>query len=355
MELKKMKNTLLRMKFFRLFHSLISRKKWKTIIEKELKERLEYEPSSRTIKKCLNNYIVFYIKFNGNIITDFFGPCNYRKSQLVWEEAFTTGTRFKWRDKIQDEKEKNIFDDKRLFYKNFNNFLGRSWIIIDRSTSQGEIVDFIRKSQGKIFLKDPVSMGGAGVTKITVKEKEYELIANNIITKYSNEEVVIEEQLEEHNDLYKFSLGAVNTLRIVTIIDDSGNPHVSAAVFRIGRKNSSVDNFSSGGMASNIDVETGILINPAKTKYEKFYIFHPDTGEKIVGYQIPDWNKYIDFALNLAMVNPSVRYVGWDIVRNTNGDFCVIEGNAGAGGDVLEASSLYGLLPVYNHYLHLNQ
>lgn len=56
-------------------------------------------------------------------------------------------------------------------------------------------------------------------------------------------------------------------------------------------------------------------------------ILHPDTGKQIIGYQIPDWSGYKNFVCELAGKIPGMRYVGWDIIKDADGNFCVIEGN----------------------------
>jgi len=113
----------------------------------------------------------------------------------------------------------------------------------------------------------------------------------------------------------------------------------------------SVDNFSSGGMAANVDIETGIIFTTAQDKLGKQYITHPDTGKQIIGFNIPEWESYKDFAVELASRFPTMRYVGWDIVKLTDGRMCVIEGNKDAGMNLMESNIMYGLKPVYQRIL----
>ena len=116
---------------------------------------------------------------------------------------------------------------------------------------------------------------------------------------------------------------------------------------------SDIDNFSSGGMAAPIDIETGIIFAPATDKKGQEFIIHPSSKKQIVGFKTPDWEKYKKFAIKLAMKFPEMRYVGWDIIKTKDNEFIVIEGNKDAGPDCLETGLLYGLLPIYDKILKL--
>ena len=52
---------------------------------------------------------------------------------------------------------------------------------------------------------------------------------------------------------------------------------------------------------------------------------------QLIGFRIPEWEKYKQFAIELAKQDLGMRYVGWDIIMDKNGNCCMIEGNEGAG------------------------
>jgi hypothetical protein len=116
-----------------------------------------------------------------------------------------------------------------------------------------------------------------------------------------------------------------------------------------------VDNFSSGGMGVKVDIDTGILIEGAMDKKGRSYIIHPMSGKQIVGYKVPDWELYLDYAKKLASRHKDMRYVGWDIVQKENGEMCCIEGNQNAGFDVFERPIQYGLIPLYEAIVHADR
>lgn len=320
-------------------------KKIKTRITEFLTIQMGYRPSKKQVEWCLGDYFLFRRKYKGSLETDYLGTQMFRKSEFVREESFSNKSRFKWRLSIQEQKYKHIFEDKKYFYESFAKYLHRKWMIVDKDTKKDDFIDFVKECGHEIIVKDTLSYGGKGVNF-------YKLKGNSEITKLYDLCIqgcfVVEEKIIQCEEINSFSGKAVNTFRIVTVIDDSGNVHIARAIFRIGRGNCILDNYSNGGIAAQIDIKSGIIYTTAQDKSGREYINHPDTGKQIVGYKISDWEEYKKFALELAEQYPTFRYVGWDILKNKDGVYCVIEGNDSAGFGAMESPLLYGLKPYFN-------
>lgn len=322
--------------------------KLKSQIYYELKERLPYEPTRKQVNTLFYDYLFFWLKYKGSLDVDYFDTQMYRKSDFVRQESLANISRFKWRDSIQDKKYWKVFQDKRIFYSKFDKYLNRKWISVNKDTTLETYNKFITECKNEVISKAAISSGGVDVCCWKLDNEEEKEKLYDYAKKYG---LILEEKLEQCEEIKSFSFNSTNTFRIITIIDDSGKVHIARAVLRIGRKNSFVDNYTSGGMAAQVDVETGIIYSTALDKKGKEYILHPDTGKQIVGYKIEDWQDYKNFAIQLAKEFPTVRYVGWDIIKNTDGKMCVIEGNKNAGIDLMETGLLYGLKPYYNAFL----
>ena len=52
----------------------------------------------------------------------------------------------------------------------------------------------------------------------------------------------------------------------------------------------------------------------------------PDTGKKIIGFQLPEWPQLIDTAKELARMLPEHPFIGWDFAHTDEG-WVLIEGN----------------------------
>lgn len=340
-------------KYIRSLGGVILRpRKYYKMIKDNLKKQLPYEPSVRQIIWCYFDYLKYHIKHNVSLEVDYFATQMYRKSGFTRKESLASYIRFPWRDSLQAKEKWIIFQDKREFYREYSAFLNRKWMILDENTSIEEYNKFIETCKYDIFAKVPVSCGGKDVFH---KVLNSEVAQKELWELRLLQPLILEERITQCKELYAFSNSSVNTIRIVTLVDINGNVKIASALLRMGTGDSSVDNFSSGGILSAIDIETGVLISLAKDHNGNEYIYHPTTGKQIIGYKIEDWDKYKAFAISLAEKYMDVRYVGWDIVKTHNGDFCVIEGNKDSGIDIVECRLLYGLRPYYEALLNSDE
>lgn len=318
------------------------------LIRENLEKQLNYIPNKRQIRRCCRDYYWFRVKFLGSM-DDFFKSQMYRKSDFVREESLSRYIRFPWRDHLQNVEDWHIFTDKRDFYNAFREYLHRDWMVVDKETLEEDYLSFLKRNNYQIFVKEPLGYGGKQVSYHDLKT---EGACMELFRECRESSYVLEGRLQQCEEIHAFSDGAVNTMRIVTLIDRSGQPHVAGAVLRLGRSGASIDNYSSGGIGAHIDVNMGIVDSCGMDGDGRKYILHPDTGKQIIGYQIPDWSGYKNFACELAGKIPGMRYVGWDIIKDAEGNFCVIEGNKDAGADVLECMLMEGLLPQYEAILN---
>lgn len=328
-----------------------NKKLWKERIREELTLRYHKEPCSKSVNWCFKDFARFYYKYgfpmtvNTSFYNDYFGANIFLKSDFSRISSFATGIRKTWRNKLNSKELRKIFDDKREFNKTFSEFLFRPWMIANHDTKKDDLFDFCIKVSNKVFEKDPLGYGGHGVRYFdTSNVSEFEELYSDIL----NKEVVLEGGVMQDKEMSSFSDCALNTIRIITIIDKNGMGHVADAALRLGVGKSRTDNYSSGGIAALIDVETGIIKTCAHDKNGKEYLLHPTTNKQIVGYKIPDWERYKDFSLKLAETVPDVHFVGWDIARDSNGNFVCIEGNHTAGADLMESPRLHGVYEMYD-------
>ena len=317
-------------------------------IERHLKRHLPTPPTRHQIHWCFWDFFRFQLKYRGDLETDYFGAQLYRKSDFVRRDSMAHAARFSWRNAVQEKSCHEIFLDKRAFYAAFNECLGRRWLSVDGNTSWEEFCAFVDLCGGTVFSKIPHGMGGKGV-QLHRAMSEGECRA--LFDLCREQPTVLEEVLTQCEELHVFSDGTVNTLRIITIIDSSGRVHIARCELRMGRSGMAVDNYSSGGLVAQVDVQSGIVYSMGRDGNGREYLFHPDSGRQIVGFAIPDWEQYKSFACKLAEKYPDMRYVGWDIVKDSTGNFCVIEGNKDAGVGGLESGLLYGLKPYYDALL----
>lgn len=253
---------------------------------------------------------------------------------LTPEERDTYLTRGRNNDlvvKYNNPEYTHFFHNKNEFNQKFNKYLQRDWLDIS-SSSKKEVLSFI-KNHSEFMVKPTDGTCGHGIEKIITKDyanaEEIYTKLNNTTTNYILEEVIIQDKR-----LDKLCPTSINTVRVITILDDLNNPHVICAYLRLGN-GAIVDNFNSGGMVTPVDELTGIIKDKALDKEKNLYEYHPLTNTKIKGYQLPDWDQVLKLVKEASHEVPEVRYVGWDVCFSSNGPIFV-EGNEYPGHDIYQ-------------------
>ena len=259
---------------------------------------------------------------------------------LTDEERNTYITRGRNNDlikKYNNPEYNHIFRNKVEFNTTFKEFVKRDFIEVNTSKKE-DVIAFLKKH--KTFMAKPVTgTCGKGIEKINTKDyssldEVYAYLTSDGMN-YELEEVI--KQCDEVSSIYP---GSINTVRIVTIVDDLGEPHVICAYFRIGN-GKYVDNFNSGGMVAPVNEETGEVIDKAIDKKKNLYEHHPATNSLIKGFSFPNWDKAVEMVKKASKVVPQMRYIGWDVCFSVNGPV-LVEGNEYPGHDIYQ-------LPEHTH------
>lgn len=239
--------------------------------------------------------------------------------------------------KYNNQEYNHIFRNKVEFNTNFKEYVKRDFIEVN-TASKDDLKKFMKKH--KIFMAKPISgTCGKGIEKIDINDyKNSDEIIDYLTSDGMNYE--LEELIIQCNEVNKIYDGSINTVRIVTILDDNNTPHVICAYFRIGN-GKYVDNFNSGGMVAPVDEETGIVIDKAIDKNKNLYELHPATNNKIKGFKFPDWEKALDLVKKASYEIPEMRYIGWDVCFSNKGPV-LVEGNEYPGHDIYQ-------LPEHTH------
>lgn len=210
---------------------------------------------------------------------------------------------------------------KHKFNKNYSKYINRIWFTSKRYTYE----DFWKQLEGisHIIVKPIDAERGMGIAKYEcpAEEKErhelYEKINQGPFS-------IVEECVIQHPEMAGFCSTSVNTIRIATIVDQ-GECQILYAVLRMG-KDGIVDNFHAGGIAADIDIDTGVVRSCAVDLHHNTYDKHPLSGKQIPGFQIPHWDQIVSTCKEAALVNPHLKIIGWDFAVTEDG-VEVIEGN----------------------------
>lgn len=246
-----------------------------------------------------------------------------------------------------DFSKRNVFDDKALFNRTFADYIHRDWLDATEATFN-EFKEFIEKHP-MFFAKARSGMFGKNAGKYDSRDRD----PKELYEQLRKDGCLVEELIAQHEELKEFNPDSVNTMRVVTLFCADGQPKVMGGVLRIGRKGKSADNFHHHGLAATIDVDSGIVNAPAIDRGFKRYIIHPDSKKQIIGFNVPAWDKVTDLVKKAAKVEPSVRYVGWDVAVDDKGNVQLIEGNFGADPDVTQMPCRIGKWPLFEKEINL--
>lgn len=209
-----------------------------------------------------------------------------------------------------------------------------------------------------LFVKDLTGSQGRGVKYFKYKNRKYyDLDESNYSSKelhaYLSQQskntkgVIIQQAIKNHSKWKKFTNGSLATCRIVTGRSPYNEGEIIPffAALRMPVGSADGDNYSLGGIASAIDMETGRLGKAiSKTPIDGNFAWdtHPDTGAQITGSNLYLWEELVEFTQSIHKKFETLS-IGWDISLAENG-LTVIEGNRLWGSDVIEGPSR---VPIY--------
>ncbi len=191
---------------------------------------------------------------------------------------------------------------------------------------------------GAIFFRPLSLKGGKGCFRLDREKFQQQLEAeyeNLMDGDYTHTETIA-----QHPDIGAIYGKSINTLRILTYIDN-GEVRIVSSFIRIGAGGSIVDNGSSGGLFVGIDQVSGTL---KRTGYRdmKFgggeFEEHPDTGFRFENFKVPCFREACDLA-RVATKHIPNGFIGWDIALTPTGP-SVIEGNVNP--DLFMSDVAYG-------------
>jgi hypothetical protein len=159
--------------------------------------------------------------------------------------------------------------------------------------------------------------------------------------------LLVQRRLQNHAALARLNNGALSTVRVLTCLDEHGEPEIIGAAMRMAiGSNRAVDNLHAGGIAAAVDVNTGVLglaSNLGADARLGWIDRHPDTGATIAGAQLPMWGEVRAFAIRAHRAFADRVIVGWDIAITPDGPV-LVEGNGAPDLDIMQRFVRHGLM-----------
>jgi hypothetical protein len=146
---------------------------------------------------------------------------------------------------------------------------------------------------------------------------------------------LFQERLHGHRALVKLSgTETLQTIRVITLVDGAGSPHIVFAAQKIVTGDSPADNLHdgrTGNAVAEVDPVSGRLgrvVGPAAGAWRLAEVeSHPRTGVSFSGFQLPLWRETLELLERAALAFLPLRTIGWDVALTEAGPV-LIEGNA---------------------------
>ena len=208
-------------------------------------------------------------------------------------------------------------------------FFSPAWEALPPET----VAKYIFKHDDSVVYKADNSLQGKGIhflDKGTFDIEKIRKTGNGVFQKYINQHDFFDELMPH----------SVVTLRLTSVVEDSGNVSCRAAYLRIGR-NEDTHVKSATAIKVPVDLKTGRL-------YEKGYLVdwhsidrHPDTNTLFAGKEIPKFQECVAYVIKTHQAAPYCRSVGWDLVVDKNEEIQLIEWN-GTHNDIKFSEATHG-------------
>lgn len=302
----------------------------------------ELENNSREAKALYKE--IMYCKFIYGIAAKEYFVYDFEKLSHEGRKLFVTrSNKYKYYRIFNDPNYIDFLNKKTETYRKFGRFYNRDLVCLYSEEDYDSFVEFVNKHNRFIY-KPAEDYGGHGIEIYDINH--FESLEELFRVIIFNGACVLEELIVQGKEIAQFHADSVNTVRLVTFLGKDGTPHVQWCFLRMGSGGSHTDNMSSGGIAANIDFETGIIYTHGRDWVGNEYMFHPDSKVQLVGFQMPEWDTVKSIIKDIANTMPQVRFVGWDLAYTTNG-WIFVEGNAKPQCVAPQISKLNGKLHCY--------
>ncbi|MDH5327599.1 MAG: hypothetical protein OEZ68_01665 [Gammaproteobacteria bacterium] len=147
-----------------------------------------------------------------------------------------------------------------------------------------------------------------------------------------NDQAIVEERLKQHDQITRLSPYGLADVRVVVC----DHQPVLSMIRLATQASRGTANLHQGAVGMGVDMETGITrhaIHDGRAIQQ-----HPDSGQSLIGAQIPYWDNILEIAQTVAHTVP-LKYLGIDIALESSGPK-VLEINVRPGIEIQNANML---------------
>ncbi len=214
----------------------------------------------------------------------------------------------------------------------FHEAVGRPGPFLIRSDS--ELRTFLRKSENYPFFGKLIdgyqSIGSASIERYEAARDCLVMTMGRRVTLDTFVQYVkthaatgyqFQPRISPHATVREMCGNRLATVRLLTVLMD-GKPRLLRACWKIPAGEHAADNFwRPGNILAQLDLESGRVLRVIRRSANdcEEIANHPDTGVRITGTVVPNWNEVTKLAYDSAKLLDELPLVGWDIAPVDSG------------------------------------
>jgi hypothetical protein len=204
--------------------------------------------------------------------------------------------------------------------------------------SRDELGAFLRRDDVYPLFGKPAegfqSLGSAGLARYSGADDRVERIdgetirvdafVEDVVTHYANG-YLFQPLTSPHRDVVALCGDRLATCRMLTL-NTEGGPQLHRAVWKIPAAKNAADNYwRAGNILARIDLLSGCIEGAMTgTGFDLAEVtHHPDTGARLIGAEVPNWQAMKATAIEGARLMRQVPMIGWDVAPGPDGAIIV--------------------------------
>lgn len=234
------------------------------------------------------------------------------KSEEARREYLTDAVRDKLCRRVNSRAGERTVANKWKTYQRLKPFYRRKMLLLEDEASR-QAIAALGEQERCLVAKPADNCGGRGVELLKGATREEWLRMLE-----SRQGMLFEQKILQADALARWNPDSVNTIRINTFRKGQ-EVRFFTSFIRTGRKGVFVDNGAQGGIFASIDDTSGMIITDGYDEHANIFLFHPDSGTRYQGEQIPRWEELLTLARDMALAMDGMTYIGWDMALTDDG------------------------------------
>lgn len=191
-------------------------------------------------------------------------------------------------------------------------------------------IELCRAHGDQVFHKCDGSMNGKGVSRLDTAS-----LTADALSALPNG--CLQRPIRQHAFFDRMTRNSLGTIRVLTLRNGRGDIEVRGHFLRVGL-DAELWVAAKGGVRIGILNSDGDLAFKGRLSDQTEVTAHPDSGFRFEGARIPHFGEALEFCKSLHERSPHMRFVGWDVAINEQGEPELIEWNGTPGIGLVEGT-----------------